>query len=238
MEFLPQQNKKNQGDEISDQILATDKHVIVIGGGDTGSDCTGTSNRHGCKSLTQFELLPAPPDVGSFPRREERPINTPWPYWPIIMRTSTSHEEGCQREFSILSKEFVGDADGNVQSLKTVNIEWKADENNRMQIVELPGTEKIWPCQLALLAMGFVGPERQGPIAKLGLELDPRGNVKCNSDYMTSMEGVFAAGDMRRGQSLVVWAINEGREAARSIDKYLMGATNLPSVNAGDFAAR
>jgi glutamate synthase (NADPH/NADH) small chain len=238
MEFLPQQNKKNQGDEVPDQILATDKHVIVIGGGDTGSDCTGTSNRHGCKSLTQFELLPAPADVGPFPRRQERPANSPWPYWPIILRTSTSHEEGCQREFSILTKEFIGDADGNVQSLKTVNIEWRADENNRMQTVELPGTEKIWPCQLALLAMGFVGPERQGPIAKLGLELDPRGNVKCNSDYMTSMEGVFAAGDMRRGQSLVVWAINEGREAARSIDKYLMGTTNLPSVNAGDFAVR
>ena len=238
MEFLPQQNKKNQGDEVAEQILATDKHVIVIGGGDTGSDCTGTSNRHGCASLTQFELLPAPPEVGQFPRREERPQNTPWPYWPVIMRTSSSHEEGCQREFSILSKEFIGDKQGQVQSLRTVMIEWKADENNRMQMVEVPDTEKIWPCQLALLAMGFTGPERQGPIEKLGLELDPRGNVKCDADYMTSVEGVFAAGDMRRGQSLVVWAIQEGREAARCVDKYLMGVTHLPSVNAGDFAAR
>lgn len=238
MEFLPQQNRKNQGDEVPEQILATGKHVIVIGGGDTGSDCTGTSNRQGCASLTQFELLPAPPEVGQFPRAVQRPRNTPWPYWPVIMRTSTSHEEGCQREFSILSKEFVGDADGNVQELRTVTIEWKVDENGRQQMVEIPGTEKTWPCQLALLAMGFVGPEKKGAIESLKLELDPRGNVKCDPDYMTSAEGVFAAGDMRRGQSLVVWAIHEGREAARCIDKYLMGVTNLPSVNAGDFAVR
>ena len=238
MEFLPQQNQKNQGDEVHGQILATDKHVIVIGGGDTGSDCTGTSNRQGCASLTQFELLPAPPEVGPFPRREERPANSPWPYWPVIMRTSTSHEEGCQREFSILSKEFIGDEHGQVQSLRTVAIEWKAGENGRQQMLEIPGTQKTWPCQLALLAMGFTGPERVGPIEKLDLELDPRGNVKCNADYMTSVEGVFAAGDIRRGQSLVVWAIHEGREAARCVDKYLMGVTHLPGVNAGDFAAR
>lgn len=238
MEFLPQQNKKNQGDEVRDQILATGKHVIVIGGGDTGSDCTGTSNRHGCASLTQFELLPAPPEVGQFPRAAERPKNTPWPNWPIIMRTSTSHEEGCQREFGILTKQFVGDDQGNVKELCTVNVEWKPDENGRYQMFELPGTEKVWPCQLALLAMGFTGPERVGPIEKLGLELDPRGNVKCNADYMSSVDGVFAAGDIRRGQSLVVWAIHEGREAARCVDKFLMGVTHLPSVNAGDFAAR
>jgi glutamate synthase (NADPH/NADH) small chain len=154
------------------------------------------------------------------------------------MRTSTSHEEGCQREFSILTKEFVGDANGHVKELRTVNIEWKTDENGRHQMVEIAGTERTWPCQLALLAMGFVGPEKKGAIEALKLELDPRGNVKCDADYMTSVDGVFAAGDMRRGQSLVVWAIHEGREAARSIDKYLMGVTNLPSVNAGDFALR
>jgi glutamate synthase (NADPH/NADH) small chain len=238
MEFLPQQNKKNQGDEVTGQILATGKHVIVIGGGDTGSDCTGTSNRQGCASLTQFELLPAPPDVGQFPRAADRPEGTPWPNWPIIMRTSTSHEEGCQREFGILTKQFVGDEHGNVKELCTVNVEWQPDENGRHQMVEVPGTEKVWPCQLALLAMGFTGPEKKGPIEALGLELDPRGNVKCDAEYQTSVAGVYAAGDMRRGQSLVVWAIHEGREAARAIDKHLMGVSHLPSVNAGDFAMR
>ncbi|MBI3840329.1 MAG: glutamate synthase subunit beta [Planctomycetia bacterium] len=238
MEFLPQQNKVNQGDVIANQILATGKHVIVIGGGDTGSDCTGTSNRQGCASLTQFELFPSPPDVGQFPRAAERPSNTPWPYWPIILRTSTSHEEGCNREFSIETKEFLGDSSGSVQGLRTVRVEWITDANGRQTFQEVPGTEKIWPAQLVLLAMGFVGPQRSGPIEQLGLELDPRGNVKCNDCYMSSVEGVFAAGDMRRGQSLVVWAIHEGREAARAIDKFLMGATHLPSVNAGDFAWR
>ena len=236
MEFLPQQNKRNQGDQIPDQILATGKHVVVIGGGDTGSDCTGTSNRQGCLSLTQFELLPAPPDVGQYPRAHERPANTPWPHWPVIMRTSTSHEEGCNRQFSILTKEFGSDSSGHVESLLTVNIEWTKDASGRQVFKEIPGTEKHWPCQLVLLAMGFVGPEKRGPIEQLGLELDPRGNVKCDDAYMTSVSGVFAAGDMRRGQSLVVWAIHEGREAARAVDKYLMGVTHLPSVNAGDFA--
>jgi glutamate synthase (NADPH) small chain len=238
MEFLPQQNKVNQGDVIADQILATGKHVIVIGGGDTGSDCTGTSNRQGCASLTQFELFPSPPDVGQFPRAPQRPSNTPWPYWPVILRTSTSHEEGCIREFSIETKEFIGDSSGSVQGLRTVSVEWIKDAQGRQTFQEVPGTERIWPAQLVLLAMGFVGPERKGPIEQLGLELDPRGNVKCNEGYMANVEGVFAAGDMRRGQSLVVWAIHEGREAARAIDKFLMGATNLPSVNAGDFAWR
>jgi glutamate synthase (NADPH/NADH) small chain len=236
MEFLPQQNKVNQGDKLPDQTVATGKHVIVIGGGDTGSDCTGTSNRQGCASLTQFELLPQPPDVGPFPRAKERPTNTPWPNWPVIMRTSTSHEEGCSRQFSILTKEFHGDAAGNVESLLTVNIEWVTDASGRQVFKEIPGTEKTWPCQLALLAMGFLGPEKRGAIEELGLELDQRGNVKCNSQYETSVSGVFAAGDLRRGQSLVVWAINEGREAARAIDKHLMGVSHLPSVNAGDFA--
>ncbi len=238
MEFLPQQNKVNQGDNIPDQIKATGKHVVVIGGGDTGSDCTGTSNRHGCASLTQFELLPAPPSVGEFPRREQRPSNTPWPNWPVIMRTSSSHEEGCNRQFSILTKEFRGDAQGNVESLVTVNIEWYKDDAGRQTFKELPETQQVWPAQLVLLAMGFVGPEKRGPIEQLGIELDPRGNVKCNAEYMTSVDGVFAAGDIRRGQSLVVWAIHEGREAARCVDKYLMGVSHLPSVAAGDYAWR
>ncbi len=143
----------------------------------------------------------------------------------MILRTSTSHEEGCDRQFSILTKEFRGDDQGNVKSLVTVNIEWIKDASGRQTFQEVPGTEKEWPCQLALLAMGFLGPEKQGPIEQLGLQLDPRGNVKCNAEYMSSVDGVFAAGDMRRGQSLVVWAIHEGREAARSVDKYLMGVT-------------
>jgi glutamate synthase (NADPH) small chain len=238
MEFLPQQNKVNQGDPIQNQIVATDKDVVVIGGGDTGSDCDGTSNRQGCRSLTQFELLPQPPDVGSYPRADQRPAGTPWPLWPMILRTSTSHEEGCRREWSILTKEFRGDANGRVESLVTVQIEWNKDEQGRHVFKEIEGTRQIWPCQLVLLAMGFVGPEKHGPISDLNLEMDPRGNVKADANYMTSLPGVFAAGDLRRGQSLVVWAIHEGREAARAVDKYLMGVSHLPSVNAGDFAWR
>jgi glutamate synthase (NADPH/NADH) small chain len=238
MEFLPQQNKVNQGDTIEDQILATGKHVIVIGGGDTGSDCTGTSNRHGCASLTQFELFPIPPDVGKFPRADQRPPSSPWPNWPMILRTSTSHEEGCDRQFSILTKEFLGDDQGRVSGLRTSQIEWTKDENGRQIFKEIDGTDKIWPAQLVLLAMGFVGPEKNGLLDSLGVKLDGRGNVECDAEYQTSVPGVFAAGDMRRGQSLVVWAIHEGREAARAVDKHLMGVSNLPSVNAGDFAWR
>jgi glutamate synthase (NADPH/NADH) small chain len=239
MDFLPQQNKRNAGDEVPAQIVAEGKHVIVIGGGDTGSDCDGTSNRQGCKSLTQFELLPQPPDLGKYPRRAERPTNSPWPLWTQMLRTSSSHEEGCRREFAILTKEFLGDDTGHLRGLKTVRIEWYQDPaTGQQKFKELAGTEQEWPCQLALLAMGFVGPEKQGPIADLGLELDPRGNVKTGADYMTSREGVFAAGDMRRGQSLVVWAIHEGREAARAVDLWLMGQTNLPSLAAGEFAVR
>jgi len=237
MEFLPQQNKRNAGDEVQGQISAMGKDVIVIGGGDTGSDCDGTSNRQGAKSLVQFELLPKPPDVGNYPRRSERPTGTPWPQWPVILRTSTSHEEGCGREWCILTKEFIGDEQGKLKALKTIRIEWYTDAGSgQFKFREVPGSEEEWPCQLALLAMGFVGPEKQGPIHELGLELDPRGNLKAGADYKTSREGVFAAGDMRRGQSLVVWAIHEGREAARSIDLWLMGQTHLPSVSAGEFA--
>jgi glutamate synthase (NADPH) small chain len=236
MEFLPQQNKVNQGDTVGGQILATGKDVVVIGGGDTGSDCDGTSNRQGCRSLTQFELLPQPPDVGNYPRADQRPAGTPWPLWPMIMRTSTSHEEGCRREWSILTKEFRGDKDGRVESLVTVRVEWTKDEQGRPKLNEVEGTQEVWPCQLVLLAMGFLGPEKRGPISDLNLEMDPRGNVKTDGNYMTSLDGVFAAGDLRRGQSLVVWAIHEGREAARAVDKFLMGVSHLPSVNAGDFA--
>jgi glutamate synthase (NADPH/NADH) small chain len=240
MEFLPQQNKRNQGDDIPVEkggIFATGKDVVIIGGGDTGSDCTGTSNRHGAKSVTQFELLPQPPDLGYFPRAKDRPANSPWPYWTMMLRTSSSHEEGCDRHFSILTKEFRGDAEGNVKELVTCTIEWY-QENGQQKFREVPGTEKVFPCQLVLLAMGFLGPEKPGPIADLGLALDPRGNVKADAEYRTSVDGVFAAGDLRRGQSLVVWAIHEGREAARSVDKYLMGVTHLPSTNTGDFALK
>jgi glutamate synthase (NADPH/NADH) small chain len=236
MDFLPQQNKRNAGDEVPGQITATGKDVIVIGGGDTGSDCDGTSNRQGAKSLTQFELLPQPPDLGKYPRAADRPENTPWPNWPVMLRTSSSHEEGCRREWSILTKEFLGDENGHVRAAKTVRIEWYTDaESGRQKFREVPGSEEEWPCQLALLAMGFTGPNQEGPIKDLGLELDERGNVKA-TNYQTSREGVFAAGDMRRGQSLVVWAIHEGREAARNVDLWLMGQTNLPSTSAGEFA--
>jgi glutamate synthase (NADPH/NADH) small chain len=238
MEFLPQQNKVNQGDTIADQILATGKHVIVIGGGDTGSDCTGTSNRQGCASLTQFELFPIPPDVGKFPRADQRPINSPWPYWPMILRTSTSHEEGCDRQFSILTKEFLSDKNGQVSGLRAAQIEWTTGDNGRPTFEEVPASETIWPAQLVLLAMGFLGPEKDGMIDQLGVELDPRGNVQCDADYMSSVPGVFAAGDIRRGQSLVVWAIHEGREAARAVDRFLAGVSYLPSVNAGDYPWR
>ena len=238
MEFLPQQNQRNQGDETPPEqlIWAQGKDVIIIGGGDTGSDCTGTSNRQQAKSVTQFELLPQPPDLGYFPRAHERPGHTPWPMWTMMLRTSTSHEEGCDRHWSILTKEFRGDEQGNVASLVTVEIEWTKDDQGRPMFKEVEGTERVWPCQLVLLAMGFLGPEKKGAIGELGLELDPRGNVKCDENYMSSVEGVFAAGDLRRGQSLVVWAIHEGREAARAVDKYLMGVSTLPSVNEGDFA--
>jgi glutamate synthase (NADPH/NADH) small chain len=238
MEFLPQQNQRNQGDVVPAEhaLLATGKDVIIIGGGDTGSDCTGTSNRQRARSVTQFELLTQPPDLGDYPRASERPVQTPWPHWPMMLRTSTSHEEGCERHWSILTKQFVGDSDGHVESLVTVEIEWDKDEQGRPHFREVPGTDRVWPCQLVLLAMGFVGPEKRGAIEQLGIELDGRGNVKCDAHYQTSVPGVFAAGDMRRGQSLVVWALHEGREAARAVDKHLMGTSHLPSVNAGDFA--
>ena len=217
MEFLPQQNKVNAGAKLKKQLRAEGKHVIVIGGGDTGSDCVGTSNRHGAASVTQFELLPQPPE------QEDKPLT--WPYWPIKLRTSSSHEEGCQREFAIATKEFVGEK-GRVTALKTVRVEWV---NGKM--AEVAGSEQMLPADLVLLAMGFVSPV-QSVLEAFGVERDARGNAKAHTDlvggYRTNDPKVFAAGDMRRGQSLVVWAIREGRQAARAIDEALMGASDLP----------
>ena len=228
MEFLSQQNKRNanrpvevnhQGETYSDgDIWATDKNVVVIGGGDTGSDCVGTSNRHGAASVTQIELMPMPP--------KDRAENTPWPNWPMMLRTSTSHEEGCERHWSINTKEFIGDENGNLKALRLVDLTWK-NENGRMQMVELPGSERDIPCELALLAAGFLHPQHNGLLNDLGVEYDERGNVKATNYQTTTNPKVFAAGDMRRGQSLVVWAISEGREAARAADCYLMGETLL-----------
>ena len=217
MEFLPQQNKVNAGDKLKGQIMATGKHVIVIGGGDTGSDCVGTSNRHGAKSVTQFELLPMPP------QQENKALT--WPYWPYKLRTSSSHEEGCEREFAISTKEFLGEK-GKVTAIKTVRIEMKDGK-----IAEVPGSEQLLPADLVLLAMGFVSPVGS-VVEAFGVDKDARGNARAHTEadggYRTAVDKVFAAGDMRRGQSLVVWAIREGRQAARAIDEYLMGTTELP----------
>ena len=217
MELLPQQNKVNHGGKVKDPIRADGKHVIVIGGGDTGSDCVGTSNRHGAASVTQFEVMPQPPE------QENKPLV--WPYWPMKLRTSSSHEEGCVREFAISTKEFIG-ANGKVTGLKTVHIEFKDGK-----LVEIPGTEKEYKADLVLLAMGFVNPVAT-VLDAFGVAKDGRGNAKAGTDedtgYKTNVDKVFAAGDMRRGQSLVVWAIREGRQAAREVDQFLMGATTLP----------
>jgi glutamate synthase (NADPH/NADH) small chain len=217
MEFLPLQNKVNAGDKVRDQLRADGKHVIVIGGGDTGSDCVGTSNRHGAKSVTQFELMPEPPV------EENRPMT--WPYWPIKLRTSSSHEEGCEREFAISTKELIGEK-GKLKGLKTVRVEWK---DGKMS--EVPGSEQVLPADLVLLAMGFVSPVAS-VVDAFGVDKDGRGNAKATTDfdngYATNVPKVFAAGDMRRGQSLVVWAIREGRQAARSVDEFLMGFSDLP----------
>jgi glutamate synthase (NADPH/NADH) small chain len=221
MEFLPMQNRVVAGDTIPQQIMATGKHVIVIGGGDTGSDCIGTSNRHGAKSVTNFELLPMPP--------KDRPASQPWPYYPMRLRTSTSHDEGCERVFAVSTKEFIGE-NGRITKLKTVNVRFAPNPaGGPPKMEEVPGSEKIWPADLVLLAMGFLGPETDSVVKQLGCELDPRGNVKADANYATSVPGVFAAGDARRGQSLIVWAISEGREAARGVDQYLMGSTSLPT---------
>ncbi len=220
MEFLPQQNKVVAGDTVANQLTAHGKRVVILGGGDTGSDCLGTSNRQGAVSVHQFELLPRPPD--------ERTDDMPWPYWPMIFRTSSSHEEGVIRDFAINTKSFSGE-NGKVTRLHAVRLEWVAGDNGRPRMVEIAGSEFTIDSDLVLLALGFLGPERGGPITDLGVKLDERGNAAADGNYMTSVPGVFACGDLRRGQSLVVWAIWEGREAARGIDAFLMGESHIPS---------
>jgi len=216
MEYLPLQNKRCEGDTIPDSqfITAKDKHVVIIGGGDTGADCLGTSHRQGARSIVQFELLPKPP--------LDRAADNPWPNWPNIFRTSSAHEEGGGREYCVLTKSFTG-RDGQVEQLHAVRVEFEG-----RNIREVPGSEFTINADLVLLAMGFLGPERNGMLGQLGVNINERGNVATDTEKMTSIPGIFAAGDMSRGQSLVVWAIREGRNAARSIDKYLMGSTELP----------
>ncbi|MCL4107183.1 UNVERIFIED_CONTAM: hypothetical protein GTU68_032998 [Idotea baltica] len=222
MEFLEQQNKRVQGDEISEgNIFATDKNVVVIGGGDTGSDCVGTSNRHVASSITQIELMYKPPS--------ERDPSTPWPLWPMQLRTSSSHEEGASRHWAINTKEFIGDGKGNLKGLKLVDLKWeKNSETGRYSFDEVEGSERVIDCDLALLAVGFVHPQYEGMLADLEVELTDRGNVK-DLEYKTNLDKVFVAGDMRRGQSLVVWAIAEGREAAIEVDKFLEEESALVS---------
>jgi glutamate synthase (NADPH) small chain len=227
-DYLRQQNKRVAGDELArdgiDEIVAAGKHVVVIGGGDTGSDCVGTAVRQGARSITQFEVLPRPPG--------ERPAHHPWPLMPIVMTTTTSHEEGGERFWSVLTREFRGN--GRVESLLTLDVTMTPANGAPPQLREVEGSERTWPADLVLLAIGYTGPEPNGMIAQLGLALDERGNVACDHRFMTSRPGIFAAGDMRRGQSLVVWAISEGREAARCVDEYLCGKTALPRKGPGD----
>ena len=230
MDFLPHNNKAVDGQhKLQAQFHAKDRNVIVIGGGDTGSDCIGTSNRQGAKSVTNFEIMPKP--------KEGRTEENPWPYWPFKLKTTSSHEEGSQRAWSILTKEFIGDGKGNLKGLKTVEVEWKKIPGERPQLIEIKGSEKEWPCELALLALGFTGPEQSLP-DQFGLTYDPRGNIMGENQYQTNKPNIFTAGDARRGQSLIVWAISEGREAAHQIDTYLMGSSELPQKNiAGDLIA-
>lgn len=233
MHFLKQQNKmvagsdplaqKNIESNVLDHLLsAKGKHVVVIGGGDTGSDCVGTSNRQGAASITQFELMPKPP--------ESRTPIMPWPTYPMVMKTTTSHEEGCERQWAVATKEFIGDENGNLKALKTVELEWKSEDGRPSKFTERAGSEKIIPCELVLLAMGFVAPEKSGMLDTLDIELDERGNVRATEkEFKTNIGKIFSCGDMRRGQSLVVWAISEGRECARKVDEFLMGVSYLES---------
>jgi glutamate synthase (NADPH/NADH) small chain len=224
MEFLPQQNKVVAGDPVKGQIMATGKRVVVIGGGDTGSDCVGTSNRQGAQSVTQFELMPQPPE------QENRQIT--WPYWPVKMRTSSSHEEGCDRDWSVTTKAFLDDGKGQVRALLAARVQWQRDEaTGQMRMAEVPGSEFEVPADLVLFAMGFVAPVGS-VLQAFGVDRDGRGNAQAATDgeraYVTNVPKVFAAGDMRRGQSLVVWAIREGRQCARAVDEFLMGRSELP----------
>ena len=233
MHFLKQQNKLVAGSDplakiniesnVLDHLLsAKDKHVVVIGGGDTGSDCVGTSNRQGAASITQFELMPKP--------TESRTSFMPWPTYPMVLKTTTSHEEGCERQWAVATKEFIGDENGNLKALKTVELEWKSEDGRPSKFTERAGSEKIIPCELVLLAMGFVAPQKDGMLDTLDIELDERGNVRATEKaFKTNIGKIFACGDMRRGQSLVVWAISEGRECARKVDEFLMGVSYLES---------
>ena len=232
MEFLKQQNKRVAGKDplanahiesniFSEDIFATGKNVVVIGGGDTGSDCVGTSNRQKAASVTQFELLPKPPD--------SRTPHMPWPTYPMVLKSSSSHDEGCERQWAVATKEFIADENGNLKAFKIVNLEWKTTDDGRpAHFVEVAGSETEIKCELALLAMGFVHPQHDGLIKQLNVELDERGNVKASErSYLTNIQKIFTAGDMRRGQSLVVWAISEGRECARKVDEFLNGGTSI-----------
>jgi len=225
MDFLTQQNKRVAGDPESKAapngtLSAKGKHVVVIGGGDTGSDCVGTSNRHGAVTVTQFEIMPKPPV------KENKQLV--WPDWPLKLRTSSSHQEGCERDWAVQTRRAIGE-DGKITALECVRVEWQVGDGGQMKLVEVPGSEFTLKADLVLLAMGFVGPRKPGFVEQAGVELDPRGNVKASlTDYKTSKDKVFACGDMRRGQSLVVWAIREGRQCARGIDEFLMGASELP----------
>ena len=241
MEFLKQQNKRNaqldplanatiESNIYSEDIFATHKNVVVIGGGDTGSDCVGTSNRHKAAAVTQFELMPVPP--------KERTSFMPWPTYPMTLKTSSSHEEGADRKWAIATKEFIGNGSGNLKAIKIVDLEWKSSEDGRpASFVEREGSERIIPCELALLAMGFVNPQYEGLLEQLGVELDDRRNVKASEKaYQTNIHKVFTAGDMRRGQSLVVWAISEGRECARKVDEFLSGYSILEAKDYSNYA--
>ena len=230
MDFLTQQTKVLFDKEVKNQIMATDKDVIVIGGGDTGSDCIGTSNRQGAKSVVNFEIMPKPPG--------HRSASTPWPFWPLKLKTSSSHKEGVERNWLINTKEFIKDKEGKLIALKTINVQWEVIPGKRPKLMEIAGTEKTWPCDLALLALGFTGPE-SNLADKLGIDKDGRSNYKAiYGKYQTNIPNIFTAGDMRRGQSLIVWAISEGREAARQVDIYLMGKSELPSKDiSGDLIA-
>jgi glutamate synthase (NADPH/NADH) small chain len=225
MDFLPQQNKRCAGDSEEraaphGTITAAGKHVVVIGGGDTGSDCIGTSARQGAASITQLEILSKPPE------RENKALT--WPDWPMKLRTSSSQEEGCERDWSVLTKRAIGE-EGRIALLECVRVAWAGDVGGRFTMDEIPGSNFTLKADLVLLAMGFLGPRRPGMVEQSGVELDPRGNVRANTmDYRTSVPKLFAAGDMRRGQSLVVWAIREGRQCARAVDEFLMGASRLP----------
>jgi glutamate synthase (NADPH) small chain len=225
MDFLPLQNRSIAGEDPPLRISAAGKHVVVVGGGDTGSDCIGTSVRQGAASVVNFELMGMP--------GVDRPKTHPWPYWPMRLRKSSSHSEGCNRFFSLLTKRFDG-SDGQVTSMVTVNVEFTPDGAGRNVMREIPGTEYEWRADLVLLALGFTGPETDSVVKALGVDVDSRGNVKSDARYQTSRPGVFAAGDMRRGQSLIVWAISEGRECARCVDEHLMGESSLPTKGVED----